>query len=81
MAMFFKKKISVIQYYLKFRICFDLFVLNFRNMKLKSAIFFMNHDTFLHFATAVSPRKNNYGMRKKIFKIKDIQNAPLSMHY
>ena len=35
MAMLFKKKISVIQYFFMFRICFDLFVLNFRNVRLK----------------------------------------------
>ena len=48
MALVFKKKISVILYFLclKFN-CFDLFVLNFRNTGLNSVNFTVNRRPFL----------------------------------
>ena len=65
---FFKENKSYSIFYFMFRICFDLFVLNFRIVRLKSVIFLVNRVIVLDFVTTPSTINNNYGTQKNLKK-------------
>ena len=66
---------SVIHYFIMFRICLDIFVLDFRNAWLKSVIC-SESFYFLHFVTTLEI--TIMVPEKKSLKNKDIQNASLA---
>ena len=63
-----------------FRICFDLYVLNFRKTWLKYVNFQWIVALLKDFVTAQSPRNSSYGTWKKLKKKQRFQNCSLSMY-